>query len=64
MNAKLFQITEDDLATLERELPEILSDSMERCNNSLTRKRWESVRDIVTRIRWNYGPPVRVESTN
>lgn len=58
---KLYQIKEDDLATLESELPRILEASGEACNDPLTRKRWEMVKAIVSNIRWDYGPPSIVE---
>ncbi len=60
MTTKLHQITEDDLAVLERELPELMSVSLMQCNDHLTRKKWEAVRDVLSRVRWDYGPPSSV----
>ena len=61
MNTKLFQISENDLALLESELPRILEASAMSCNDDLTRKRWQIVKEIVCNIRWDYGPPQSVE---
>lgn len=59
---KLYQITEDDLAALEAELPRLLEACMVTCNDPLTRKRWEAVKTIVANVRWNYGPPQEVQN--
>lgn len=64
MSTKLFQVTEDDLTTLERELPEILNCTYELCNDPIYRKRWEQVRGILNDIRWNYGPPRSCQELN
>lgn len=58
----LFQIYETDLETLERELPVLMSATLMSCNDPLIRKRWETVRDILTKVRWNYGPPLVVKT--
>lgn len=64
MTSKMFQIHADDLETLERELPflmEIASEH-ERWNQSKdVREAWDMVRCIISKVRWNYGPPSRVE---
>lgn len=57
MTTKLYQIKEDDLALLESELPRLLEASFSTCNDAIVRKRWESVKSIVSNIRWDYGPP-------
>lgn len=57
---RMFQISEDDLASLEAELPEILSHTMMACNDPLLRKRWDAVKKIMSDVRWNYGPPIEV----
>jgi len=64
MNTALHQITEEDLAALERYLPQIMSATMLSCNEPLTRKQWERVKEIISNVRWNYGPPNQVEQIN
>lgn len=61
MTTKLYQIKEDDLAVLEAELPRILDASAMACNDALTRKRWQMVKEIISNVRWDYGPPQQVE---
>ncbi len=65
---KLFQISEDDLATLEHILPEIMdatafSNRGDKLlgNDLRLRKQWRDVRRIIADIRWNYGPYDKVE---
>lgn len=60
--SKLYQITEEDLAALETELPALLDANMTACNDPLIRKRWEAVKLILSNVRWNYGPPQEVEN--
>lgn len=52
---KTYRIYESDLEMLERELPHLMDQS--DCNNTLTRKRWEAVKETVANVRWDYGPP-------
>lgn len=63
--SRLFQIYEDDLAELERTLPQIL----DRCYPMLGAKdpganrlrvQWRRIIEIVQNVRWNYGPPLDV----
>lgn len=56
-----FCISEVDLAALEQTLPELMDANMLQCNDPVVRKRWECVRDIVTKVRWKYGPPTETE---
>jgi hypothetical protein len=56
-----FRISEDDLASLESELPRLLDASMLSCNNPITRKRWQMVKEIVSNVRWDYGSPAEVQ---
>lgn len=58
---KLFQINEDDLATLEQVCPEILGRSYGILDNAL-RVKFRRVQEILMNVRWNYGPPQHVES--
>lgn len=62
MTTKLYQIKEDDLATLESELPRLLDAAAMTCNDAITRKRWQAVKEILSNVRWDYGPPQQVEA--
>jgi len=64
MTTQIHQIYEDDLAVLESEMPQLMSATMTACNDPLIRKRWETVRDILTKVRWNYGPPISVKEVD
>jgi len=55
----MFQINEEDLATLERELPAICERVYPQLDNAL-RVKFRQVQRIVTDVRWNYGPPAEV----
>lgn len=59
---KLFQIYEADLVELEHTLPELLG-SMDTLTNR-QRVQWRRVREIVTNIRWNYGPHLESEQVH
>lgn len=52
---KLFQITEEDLQTLERILPEIADVGVLRTTPRL-RVQLVKVQKILSDVRWNYGP--------
>lgn len=57
---KLYQITEDDLATLERAMPELtvsLSVNTTNRHRVLIRK----VKDILSDVRWDYQPHSNIE---
>ena len=59
---KLFQINEDDLAELERTLPQF-ADALSitiQYNNRL-RAQFRRVQAILSNVRWNYGPPTDVD---
>jgi hypothetical protein len=56
-SVRLFQIAEPDLAELERVLPQIADAMMAQLNPRL-RVQWRKVQEIVTNVRWNYGPPL------
>jgi hypothetical protein len=55
---RLFQITEDDLAELERTLPDLFSSGpvMQALDNNRSRTQLRRVKDILSNVRWNYGP--------
>lgn len=57
---KLFQINEDDLATLERDIPAIVSCVMPHLRFA-DRVAIRRVQKILLNVRWNYGPPTHVE---
>lgn len=57
---KRFQIAEDDLATLERDLPAIADRLMAHLRFS-DRVAFRRIQQIVLKVRWNYGPPTHVE---
>ena len=61
--SRLFQITEDDLAELERLLPDLqdaVMTSRGYNDNNRIRVQLRRVKDIVSNLRWNYGPPTNV----
>jgi len=58
--SKLFQIHEDDLAELERTLPQLADALMSSLTNRL-RSQIRRVQTILSNVRWNYGPPSDVE---
>lgn len=56
---KMFQIHEDDLAALEREVPAVFDALMQHLDSRL-RVKARTVQGILSRVRWNYGPPSEV----
>lgn len=59
---KLFQIHEDDLAELERVVPQVLEQHVMRIDaKPVDRKNFIVIQKILTNIRWNYGPARNVE---
>lgn len=58
-SSKLFQIYEDDLAVLEREVPNLVDLLYEHMDNQL-RTRIRRLQRVITDVRWNYGPPDEV----
>lgn len=56
----LFQIYQDDLADLERILPELTGRLWVGIDNR-TKMQIRRVQEILTNVRWNYGPPVSCE---
>jgi hypothetical protein len=57
--SKLFQITEADLADLEQTLPD-LADALTLSLDNALRVKIRRVQVILSRVRWNYGPPIEV----
>jgi hypothetical protein len=58
---KLHQITEDDLAELERTIPQFADRLMTQMDNRL-RVQIRRTREILADVRWNYGPPREVQT--
>jgi hypothetical protein len=57
---KLFQIYEDDLAELERTCPQLadaLFPVLATEQGNRLRVQLRRVQDILSKVRWNYGPP-------
>jgi hypothetical protein len=57
--ARMLQIHEDDLAALERTLPQ-LSDALMPVLGNRLRVQLRQVQKILSDVRWNYGPPSEV----
>jgi hypothetical protein len=61
---KLHQISDDDLTTLETALPELQEAMMtapDVINRKDVRDHLDMVRQVLSRVRWNYGPPSEVK---
>ncbi len=58
--SKLFQIKEDDLGALEATMPQLADALMPVLNNRL-RVQLRRVQQVLSDVRWNYGPPSDVE---
>lgn len=56
---KMYQIYDDDLATLERTLPQ-LADALGPTLNNRLRVQLRQVQRILSNVRWDYGPPSEV----
>lgn len=57
--ARMLQIHDEDLATLERTLPQFADALMPTLDNRL-RVQLRQVQQILSNVRWNYGPPTEV----
>lgn len=58
---RLFRIHEEDLVDLERILPDLCMALYDVIDNRL-RVQLRRVKDIVSNVRWEYGPPLQVIS--
>lgn len=58
--AKLFQIYEEDLAELEKIIPQLAESLMPSLDNK-KRVQLRRCQSILSSVRWNYGPPSEVE---
>lgn len=59
--SKLFQIREEDLCTLEHDVPELLDAMYSHLDNRL-RTQVRRIQQVIVNVRWNYGPPTHVET--
>lgn len=57
----LFMVHQNDLETLERDLPLLLREMGLALNHKRNQVRWRRVIEIIRNIRWDYGPPTEVE---
>lgn len=57
---KLFQINEQDLGKLEAALPRIMDAAGLSLNRPDVQVLFEEVKDIISNVRWNYGPPTEI----
>jgi hypothetical protein len=57
---RLFPINADDLAELERLLPDLMMSAMAHWQPR-ERTAWRRVQAILAAVRWQYGPPTDVE---
>lgn len=57
---KLFQINEDDLCAIEEILPSLCFRSGEMLNDTAVRMKYRRLKEIVSDVRWGYGPPQEV----
>lgn len=53
--SKLFRIEEDDFAELEQIMPQLADALMPQLNNRL-RTQLRRCKDILSNVRWGYGP--------
>lgn len=58
--SKLFHIYESDLSILETALPVLQDALMERACEPSIQVRLQEVKDILSNVRWNYGPPLEM----
>lgn len=58
---RMFQISESDLADLEALIPRIMQDFSEMCNRPAVRVKLRRLKEILSNVRWDYGPYSHVE---
>lgn len=54
--SRMFQITEEDLAELERCVPDLCERAMSRLDDTKSRVQIRKVKEIISHVRWHYGP--------
>lgn len=59
--AKLFQIYEEDLAKLEVALPRLMQIAGVYLNTPEAQVLFSEAKEILSNIRWDYGPPSEIE---
>lgn len=57
---RMFQISEDDLRKMESGLPRIMVIAGEALNNAGVQALFGEMKDIISNVRWDYGPPQEV----
>ena len=57
---RLFQINADDLADLERLMPQLIGTMYRPGLDNTTRIKVRRIQQILSDVRWNYGPPSEV----
>jgi hypothetical protein len=60
-STRLFRINEPDLAELERIVPLLMEQGMIKFDTNAARVRLRKVKQILSDVRWNYGPWSHVE---
>ena len=60
MGDKMFQIHEADLVCLEHTLPQFADALMPQLTPRL-RVQLRTVQEVLSKVRWNYGPPTDVQ---
>lgn len=60
---RMFQVREDDLQFLEETLPRLMDHGCFQGGDVPrdVQELWDMTRSIVSKVRWNYGPPSTVE---
>lgn len=58
--SRRLQITEEDFAELERTIPQLVDSLMVKLDNR-ARTQLRRVKQILSDVRWNYGPHLDVE---
>lgn len=58
--SKLFQVYEEDLVSLERTMPLLVDALGVAINRPEVHVMAEQVKEILSNVRWNYGPPTEL----
>lgn len=61
---KLYQIHDEDLATLERDIPLLADAALFNCPPEMQnriRVQMRRVKEILSNVRWDYGPAEEIE---